>query len=110
MTNSERYLEESLAGEGGTSAVFQAYDRELDRHVALKRVKDTRALEGELAELVGHEARLLAALEHPNIVPVHDSGIDSNGRRFYTMKLLAGSGSAIDWPAIRRTSAHQVNC
>ncbi|HJX63056.1 MAG TPA: serine/threonine-protein kinase [Polyangia bacterium] len=90
MTNSERYLEESLAGEGGTAAVFKAYDRELDRHVALKRVKDTRALEGELTELVSREARLLAALEHPNIVPVHDVGIDAHGRRFYTMKLLAG--------------------
>jgi serine/threonine-protein kinase len=90
MSNSERYVELSLAGEGGTSAVFKAYDRELDRQVALKRVKDTRTMEEELTELVSQEARLLAGLEHPNIVPVHDSGIDAQGRRFYTMKLLAG--------------------
>ncbi len=113
MSNSERYVELSLAGEGGTSAVFKAYDRELDRQVALKRVKDTRTMEQELTELVGQEARLLAALEHPNIVPVHDSGIDAEGRRFYTMKLLAGqrlSDRLASNPPAHRAPGELLSC
>jgi len=113
MTNTQRYVEQSLAGEGGTAAVFQAYDRELDRHVALKRVKDTRAMEEELTELVSQEARLLAALEHPNIVPVHDLGIDGQGRRFYTMKLLAGqrlSDRLANTPPEQRAPGELLGC
>ena len=60
--------------------VYAARDRELDRRVALK-VMD--------AEWAG-EARLIARLEHPGIVPVHETGTLPDGRVFYAMKLVAG--------------------
>lgn len=40
------------------------------------------------------EARILAALEHPGIVPVHDTGVTPDGRAFYVMTLVRGSGVA----------------
>jgi serine/threonine protein kinase len=64
MSNTERYREESLAGEGGMSEVFKVLDNELKRHVALKRVKESLGLQADRTELVSREARLLAALEH----------------------------------------------
>jgi len=87
-------LENQLDGGARDQRGFPAYDRELDRHVALKRVKDTRALDGELAELVGQRPGCWLPWSTPNIVPVHDSGIGRPGpAASYTMKLLAGSGS-----------------
>jgi predicted Ser/Thr protein kinase len=68
-------------GRGGMGVVYEVRDRELERNVALKVVeKDWRA-----------EARIIAALEHPGIVPVHDAGTLPDGRLYYTMKLVRGT-------------------
>ncbi|MCU1233057.1 MAG: serine/threonine protein kinase [Candidatus Solibacter sp.] len=75
-----RYELESEIGRGGIGVVYAARDRDLDRRVALK-VMD--------AGWAG-EARLIARLEHPGIVPVHESGTLPDGRVFYAMKLVAG--------------------
>jgi eukaryotic-like serine/threonine-protein kinase len=67
-------------GRGGMGIVYEVRDRELERTVAMKVVEtDWRA-----------EARIIAALEHPGIVPVHDSGTLPDGRLYYTMKLVRG--------------------
>ncbi len=67
-------------GRGGMGVVYEVRDRELERTVAMKVVEnDWRA-----------EARIIAALEHPGIVPVHDSGTLPDGRLYYTMKLVRG--------------------
>jgi len=57
--------------------------------VALK-VLEVPGSEGELANRLMREARVLARLEHPGIVPVHDVGALADGRVFYTMKLVEG--------------------
>jgi len=67
-------------GRGGMGVVYEVRDRVLERSVAMK-VMD--------AEWRG-EARIIAALEHPGIVPVHDAGTLADGRFFYTMKLVRG--------------------
>jgi serine/threonine protein kinase len=64
--------------------VFEAEDVELGRRVALK-VLDVAS------SFVTPEARILAQLEHPGIVPVHDAGILLDGRSFYVMKLVQGT-------------------
>jgi eukaryotic-like serine/threonine-protein kinase len=74
---------------GGMGIVFAAVDHELHRRVALK-VLDTPNLNGELAGRLMREARVLARLEHPGIVPVHDVGTLVDGRVFYTMKFVTG--------------------
>ena len=76
-----RYELESEIGRGGMGVVYAARDRQLDRPVALK-VLD--------AALAG-EARLIARLEHPAIVPIYETGELPDGRAFYAMKLVVGA-------------------
>lgn len=72
-------------GRGGMGIVYEVRDRELERTVAMKVVEtEWRDHRG------GEEARIIAALEHPGIVPVHDSGTLPDGRLYYTMKLVRG--------------------
>ncbi|MCL4814198.1 MAG: serine/threonine protein kinase [Vicinamibacteraceae bacterium] len=76
-------------GRGGMGAVYRARDRALDRDVALKVVDvvgDAETLDARIRQ----EAVVLARLEHPGIVPVHDVGILADGRAFYVMKLVRG--------------------
>ena len=68
-------------GRGGIGVVYEVRDRELDRTVAMKVVESDW----------GAEARIIAALEHPGIVPIHDSGTLPDGRLYYTMKLVRGT-------------------
>src|SRR5262245_33809242 len=77
-------------GQGGMGTVYRARDRELGREVALKVV---RLPEGapDIAARMMREARTLARLEHPGIVPVHDVGTLGDGRVFYAMKLVRGA-------------------
>ena len=74
---------------GGMGVVYAAEDENLQRRVALK-VLDVPGASGDLANRLLREARVLAALEHPGIVPVHDVGTLADGRVFYTMKFVEG--------------------
>ncbi|HUF35128.1 MAG TPA: serine/threonine-protein kinase [Gemmatimonadales bacterium] len=75
-------------GQGGMGTVYLARDRVLGREVALKALSAPWALD-QGARLL-QEARILAALEHPGIVPVHDLGTLADGRDFYTMRRVQG--------------------
>ena len=77
-------------GQGGMGTVFLARDRELDREVALKVVQIPPA-DTEDTDRMLREARILARLEHPGIVPVHDVGVLPDGRAWYVMKRVRGS-------------------
>jgi serine/threonine protein kinase len=77
-------------GQGGMGTVYRARDRELGREVALKVVRLPEGAPDIAARMV-REARTLARLEHPGIVPVHDVGTLSDGRVFYAMKLVRGA-------------------
>jgi eukaryotic-like serine/threonine-protein kinase len=74
---------------GGMGIVYSAEDETLERRVALK-VLEIPGSESELASRLIREARVLALLEHPGIVPVHDVGTLADGRVFYTMKFVEG--------------------
>ncbi len=76
-------------GRGGMGVVYLAEDGTLARRVALK-VLDRPDPDGHLAARLVREAHVLARLEHPGIVPVHDVGTLPDGRFFYTMKLVRG--------------------
>jgi serine/threonine protein kinase len=75
-----RYEVKGRLGRGGMGAVFEAYDRTLEREVAVK-----------VMDRSGPEPQVLAHLEHPGIVPVHDAGTLSDGRVFYVMKRVRGA-------------------
>jgi serine/threonine protein kinase len=86
-----RYRLISSAGSGGMGTVFEAEDAVLQRRVALKVIQPSEAyLDETLAERLLDEARILARLEHPGIVPVHDAGVLPDGNVFYVMKLIEG--------------------
>jgi len=84
-----RYEIREQIGEGGMGAVYAARDHDLDRDVALKVLR-APAPSSEERELIVREARILASLEHPGIVPVHDVGTLPDGRLFYVMKRVRG--------------------
>jgi serine/threonine protein kinase len=76
-------------GSGGMGTVYLVEDTRLGRRVAMK-VLDLPDRAGELETRLMREAQVLAQLEHPGIVPVHDVGTLGDGRVFYTMKFVQG--------------------
>jgi serine/threonine protein kinase len=88
LTGTRYRLIERVA-RGGMGVVFLAEDEKLQRRVALK-VLDVPDTAGDLANRLIREALVLARLEHPGIVPVHDVGTLADGRVFYTMKFVQG--------------------
>jgi len=84
-----RYRALRYLARGGMGTIWLAEDTILNRQVALK-VLDPADNSGELASRRLREARVLARLEHPGIVPVHDAGTLDDGRAFYCMKYVEG--------------------
>ncbi len=82
-----RYRLDALAGRGGSAEVWRATDTALDRVVALKLV--TVPTDASAAR-AGEEARTLARLSHPSLVPVYDAGTDSIGRPWVVMEFVEG--------------------
>ena len=91
-------------GRGGMGRIHPATDRNLLRHVALKR------LDRELAKVPMYkdgfiaEAQMTGQLEHPNIVPVHELDVSDKGVPYFTMKLVQG----INFDTWLRDPAHAV--
>ncbi len=88
---SDRYEIQEKIGQGGIGAVYQAYDTQLKRSVAIKRMlpTDDKMNGREAADAMLKEATTLSALQHPNIVTVYDLGVDDEGP-FVVMELLKG--------------------
>ena len=84
-----RYQLIERIGSGGMGSVYLAEDATLGRRVALK-ILDVPDSAGDLAARLQREAHILASLEHPGIVPVHDAGMLADGRVFYAMKFVEG--------------------
>jgi serine/threonine protein kinase len=75
---------------GGMGTVYLTEDRELNRLVAIK-VVNAADITDDLRNRMIREAQIIARLEHPGIVPVHDVGVLPDGRVFYAMKYVRGS-------------------
>ncbi|MBK9032681.1 MAG: serine/threonine protein kinase [Myxococcales bacterium] len=88
-TTIDRYLLETLIGEGAMGQVWRARDPQLDRAVAIKVVHPAIAAAPDGGPRLLREARAMAKLSHPNVVTVHDAGDDA-GRLFVAMDLVEG--------------------
>ncbi len=84
-----RYRAVKLLGSGGMAEVWLAEDDVLHRTVALKVLTAENGVGNLVARLL-QEAVVLARLEHPGIVPIHDAGSLPDGRTFYCMKYIQG--------------------
>ena len=83
-----RYRLDSEIGRGGMGIVYQAWDSQLDRRVALKVMDPGYAINP--GDVINQEAKLLAQLEHPGLAPVYDAGELPDGRVYYAMRLIHG--------------------
>ncbi|MBD3240188.1 MAG: protein kinase [Chitinivibrionales bacterium] len=92
-----RFTVISKLGAGATSQVYAVRDNSLDRTIAVKFLKSARSRNERARHLFLHEARVTARLQHPNIMPIHDIGLDTRQRVFFTMKNVEGGtvGDAI---------------
>src|SRR5580704_12763868 len=86
-----RYSIEKVLGEGGFGLVYLAHDDQLQRLVAIKVAHRHRISTTEDAEAYLTEARTVANLDHPNIVPVHDVGSTDDCPCFIVSKFIEGN-------------------
>ncbi len=91
-----RYQLQKEIGRGGMGAVLRVLDTNLQRHLAMKVMlgnaagkDDTEKLRPEVSRFL-EEAQITGQMEHPGIVPVHDLGMDREGKLYYTMPLVKG--------------------
>jgi serine/threonine protein kinase len=84
-----RYTITGEIGRGAMGVVYEAEDAALQRTVAIKVLANTMS-SPRAADRMRREAQIIARLEHPAIVPVHDVGELPDGRVFYAMKLVRG--------------------
>ena len=76
-------------GEGGMAVVYKAYQPSMERYVALKILPKHFAAEPDFVRRFKQEAKIIASLEHPNILPVHDYG-EADGYTYIVMRYVEG--------------------
>ena len=94
----QRFTLEGEVGKGGMGAVLRIHDRFLNRRLAMKvllerpapRDDDERKLSHQLLGRFLEEAQVTSQLDHPGVVPVHELGLDANGKVWFTMRLVKG--------------------
>ena len=84
-----RYDLVEMTGFGGTAQVWRSFDRELHREVAVKILDTHSSDDPSTLQRFRREARHVASLSHPNIVPVYDFGV-ADGRAFLVMEYIDG--------------------
>ena len=84
----QRYAIQRVLGAGGMGEVALAEDQDIGRSVAVKYLH--APTDGALVARFVEEIHTVGSLEHPNIVPIHDVGVDEQGRYFFVMKHVEG--------------------
>lgn len=98
--NSGRYVLEGEIARGGMGAVLRAVDSDIRREVAIKYMLDEQ--DGAIKKRFIEEAQITGQLEHPNIVPIHELGVDAQKRVFFSMKMVRGRSLADILKSLRR--------
>jgi len=100
-----RYELGPLIGRGGMGEVFAAYDAQIGREVAIKRLHPDKITPSSLARFL-REARIQGWLDHPSIPSVYELCSDDDGRPFFVMKRLSGI-TLFDILAVRETAVRE---
>ncbi|MCP3914773.1 MAG: SUMF1/EgtB/PvdO family nonheme iron enzyme [bacterium] len=94
-----RYRLKGEVAKGGQGAILRVWDNDIRRHLAMKVMLgqgeigergDTPPVDSRTLGRFLEEAQVTGQLDHPGIVPVHELGLDSEGRVYFTMKLVRG--------------------
>ena len=95
--DTDRYHLEGQVGRGGVGVVLRLHDRHLHRRLAMKVLREREVFESEdrqvSRQLLGRfleEAQVTSQLDHPGVVPVHELGLDPDGKVYFTMRLVRG--------------------
>jgi serine/threonine protein kinase len=83
-----RYVIDKELARGGMGAILRAIDCDIRREVAVKYLLDQTSATNKVRFV--EEAQITGQLEHPNIVPIHELGVDAQKRIFFTMKMVNG--------------------
>jgi serine/threonine-protein kinase len=90
-STSSRLIDMGELARGGMATVRRAFDRNILRQVAIKRVDpEVRDQVPDAVQLLVEEAQITGQLEHPNIVPVYDLGTAADGAPLFVMRLVTG--------------------
>ncbi|MDP6503107.1 MAG: serine/threonine-protein kinase, partial [Planctomycetota bacterium] len=88
--SNERYKDLKEIARGGIGTIHQVTDGNIGRDVAMKVLRGENGPAGQKVIRFIEEAQVTGQLDHPNIVPVHEIGINAEGQPFFTMKLVQG--------------------
>ena len=94
LLNEQRYEDLEKVDEGGTKSISVVYDEQTYRPIAMAKLKQAR--DKEKYDSFLSEALLTASLEHPNIVPLYEAGLDENDCPYFTMKLIKGQNGCVN--------------
>ncbi len=83
-----RYVDEEFLAQGGMKSIYRVRDLWTGRWVA--KAKLSKVANSAEIECFLREARLTSSLQHPNIIPIYDIGLDKSGQPFFIMELLMG--------------------
>lgn len=102
-----RYVIEKELARGGMGAVLRAIDCDIRREVAVKFLLDQSNSKNKIRFV--EEAQITGQLEHPNIVPIHEIGVDAQKRIFFSMKMVKGRSLAQILKLVRSQSTEAEN-
>src|ERR1700750_2864133 len=81
---------EATIGRGGMGLIYRAIDPRLDRPVAIKLIAGERSEDPEFRHRFEREARLTAAIDHPNVIPIYGAG-EEDGHLYLVMRYVPGT-------------------
>ena len=86
-----RYVLTGKVGSGGMGAILNAFDTTIQREVAMKVITSELESSRKFIDRFIKEARVQGRLEHPNICPIHELGVDEKEHVYFTMKMVQGT-------------------
>jgi len=102
----DNYIFQKEIAQGGIKLIHKMKDKRMERSIAMAKLKPEHRTAPHIERFL-REARILASLEHPNIVPIHEIGNDKESLPFFTMKLLKGETLAAVLKKINNDANYQ---
>ncbi|MCH2207344.1 MAG: serine/threonine protein kinase [Lentisphaerales bacterium] len=85
-----KFIIEGTLGQGGMGTIYDAFDRNIRRKVAIKSINSDVSQNVITRKYFTKEAQITGQLEHPNIIPVYEMGVNPQDRLYYVMKRVQG--------------------